>query len=45
MRTTALFGGTVQSYDNGAGGKTSYMIDEEKSVGGLHIAVGLELRL
>jgi hypothetical protein len=45
MRTNALFGGTVQSYDNGAGGKTSYMIDEEKSVGGLHIAVGLELRL
>lgn len=45
MRTNALFGGTVASYDNGAGGKTSYMVDEERSVGGLHLAVGLELRL
>ncbi len=45
MRTDELFGGTAKSYDNGIGGTYSYMEDEEKSVGGLHIAVGLELRL
>lgn len=45
MRTNELFGGTVNSYDNGVGGTYSYVEDEERSVGGLHIAVGVELRL
>lgn len=45
MRTNELFGGTVKGYDTGGGTTYSYVEDEEQSVGGLHIAVGLELRL
>lgn len=45
MRTNELFGGTIKGYDTGGGTSYSYVEDEEQSVGGLHIAVGLELRL
>lgn len=45
MRTNELFGGTAKVYDMGNGPSFSHMEGEEQSVGGLHIAVGLELRL
>lgn len=44
MRTSSIFGGKLQTFEGGSGlGSTSY-IDEQNSVGGLHIAVGLEYR-
>ncbi|MBI5609418.1 MAG: hypothetical protein HY902_11120 [Deltaproteobacteria bacterium] len=44
IRTVELYGGTKTSYDAGGGQTVEYWNDRQRSVGGLHIAVGLEWR-
>lgn len=44
FRTTKQFGGQVQQYDVGGGQKLTQLVDAERAVGGLHLAIGLEWR-
>ncbi len=44
IRTVDLYGGTKSSYPAGGGQTVEYWTDRQHSVGGMHIAVGLEWR-